>query len=261
MGVNDKWIEEFCKEINKKPFIDYIGSEVLKPGTELKVYKDAIYEGYLDACRTLKKTEKRIQKDDEKLDHIAGIMKHYIEDDGDCKFENTHKALCDEVMEKYEMTYGHAQKIINMAFKYLFCLTKDLKEGEKNQIQQKFDKCHIPLDGTMLEWYVRNVGSKIDGFKKGKIKSWSCLEYGPDDEDEDGSYTYCYFVKHISRFCEDNKITPLQVDFENWKLLQLKMAAENLIFSMNNSLNRDEIRNEKLSDNLKRIEGLIKSYK
>ena len=44
-------------------------------------------------------------------------------------------------------------------------------------------------------------------------------------------------------------------------ILQLKMAAENLIFSMNNSLNRDEIRNEELSDNLKRIEELIKSYK
>ena len=119
------------------------------------------------------------------------------------------------------MTFGQAQKIVNMAFKYLFCLAKDEK------IRQKFDVCHMPLDGIMLEWIFRNC-KNVDGtvlLKKHK-GAWSKMNKGSDEEQIDNEvyYTYEFYRKILLYSFPDTPL--LQLDFENWREMSLVMAVE-----------------------------------
>lgn len=55
--------------------------------------------------------------------------------------------------EDSSVTYGKAQKVVNMTMKYLYCL----KGAEQEQYKEKFQYCHMPLDSFMLEWFWREV--------------------------------------------------------------------------------------------------------
>lgn len=174
----EKSINEFKKTITKDPFKQYLelkAEEIEKKKNEEELYKNALYQGYLDACRTISWSEnlkKAYKKDSDKRDYIFSILsnsairiKSYIEDDdlqNHNNFDDFHYYLCEELIadfqngdSKYgiEITYGHAQKIINMAFKYLYCLLYKTMDADK--FADKFKECHMPLDSFSLEWIYR----------------------------------------------------------------------------------------------------------
>lgn len=64
MTINCDYVEEFKKTIKKGDFKNYIDNEQCKlsTDTESDVYQAAIYQGYLDACRTFK-SENTLKKD------------------------------------------------------------------------------------------------------------------------------------------------------------------------------------------------------
>jgi hypothetical protein len=71
-------------------------------------------------------------------------------------FPSWHDDACCKVIEILEkryngVTYGKAQKIVNMTFKYLYCF-----EGALD-FEDCFGECHMPLDSKILEWYRQNV--------------------------------------------------------------------------------------------------------
>lgn len=81
-------------------------------------------------------------------------------------FDEFHESLCDGYMTKLnacrcatgypDITYGNAQKMINMVFKYLACYE------DYNKYADLFSYCHIPIDEDILVklntiFYVPNI--------------------------------------------------------------------------------------------------------
>ena len=90
------------------------------------------------------------------LDNIAERIYKYFNNQGNQmndqnNFDIFHNELCSLFLSLNtsrrgkEFTYGNAQKLINMVFKYLSCF-KDY-----NQFADLFSYCHIPIDGYILD--------------------------------------------------------------------------------------------------------------
>lgn len=85
-----------------------------------------------------------------------------IDDD----FDRWHKNLCADLMDTYgeeQLTYGQAQKWVNMTTKYLYVLYQlfsEFGDESKNDIPEFFgktdsvEKLHIPLDSIILKEYL-----------------------------------------------------------------------------------------------------------
>lgn len=251
----EKEVTEFVKTINRGPLKEYFPKEK----TEEKkidwnkddVYVEALYQGYLDACRTFKWSEK-VKKDypneEAKRGYIEGKFKsgiareirEYLNKPKAYPFDVFHEKVCKKLKECFpeketNITYGQTQKIVNMAFKYLYCLFYKygkLKEGQ-------FADCHMPLDSFSLEWFKRWISAnakeywKEEGnFKKGSVGSWSSMEVSNYKDKEGIKYGYKVYLKYIRKYCEDynkEKITPLELDFIVWPQIQKIMAAEAFI--------------------------------
>ncbi|MFR1631578.1 MAG: hypothetical protein ACLSU0_00250 [Oscillospiraceae bacterium] len=73
----------------------------------------------------------------------------------------------------FTMTYGRAQKVLNMTFKYLYCTT-----AYKAKVESIAPFLHMTLDGYTLHWYrdivvdFINKSSSVK-IKKGDISDWS----------------------------------------------------------------------------------------
>ena len=211
MNVSNDKIERFKATMKKeKDFLD----EELSKETQIEVYVQAIYLGYLDASRTFK-DQRKVEKDHSEVKVIAKKMKKYIVDDRD-NYDSFFYGACDYLCKKYEMKFGQAQKIINMAFKYLFCIANA-------KLKNRFKKCHMPLDGIMFEWIYRNI--KDDNKNLKKVDAWSKIDKGK----EDNAGTYKYYKKHIDAYCKKEGKTPLQLDFENWVIMSQTLAAESFL--------------------------------
>ena len=131
----------------------------------------AVSWAYNDAKRTMH----GITKDDreEAEDAIVKEFKAYFTNPAPCekKFKESHIRLCNAWINSFEDgsslgTYGKAQKIVNMTFKYLYCCTNI------DNFENHFKYCHMPLDSFTLEWFKRNI-QEVDPTK---IGSWSKME-------------------------------------------------------------------------------------
>lgn len=270
---------KFRKTIIKDPCQKYFLSQgAVEPKWDDKdVYIDVLYQGYLDACRTIhwnskanekgknllkekkewdEKKEKSTEENPmrEPLTEVAKELGIYF--NGDEEFDDKYSDWCEALRGSYKeyltdgITYGQAQKIINMAFKYLYCICDRCKGGEK--YKKKFDKSHIPLDSFSLEWFKRKFKEKnfsnLDSYfednkklpeslftKKGEKKlkaesigSWSSMQTWKEDCKKQ-EYPYEFYAYVIKQYCKENSITPLQLDFLVWPKMQKIMAAESFI--------------------------------
>ena len=256
----EKEVAEFVDTIKKDPFKYYFQNkenEKVK-WEEDKVYVDALYQGYLDACRTFKwekdgKDNKEYIREIFEEKEIVGEMKNYLRADKLESFDEIHKKICVNLIEKCKertnITYGQAQKIINMAFKYLYCCKHD------SEMEERFKACHMPLDSFSLEWFKRKFKEKFfsnpDSYsennrelpenlftKKGEKKlkaesigSWSSMQTWEEDCKKQ-EYPYEFYAHVIKQYCKENSITPLQLDFIVWSKMQKIMAAESFIKTM-----------------------------
>lgn len=217
-----------CK---KGDFKQYIDNECeLTKETSLEVYRAVIYQGYLEISRTFQ-FEDTLKRDDDRIEKLASMLKSYIDSPNEA-FD--HNRYCNTLIGEGLMTYGQAQKIVNMAFKYLYCL-----DCHDLSINEKFDECHMPLDGIMLEWIYRNL-NEDSSIQKSKNGPWSRMIYSEEDVDSEGYYTYSFYVKIINSYCfKRNKyslskssrksINPLNIDLEHRIEMSLILAAEEFI--------------------------------
>lgn len=248
----EKEVTEFVKTINRGPLKEYFPKKKEDIDWDKdKIYVEALYQGYLDACRTFEWSEK-VKKDypneKEKRGYIEGQFKsgiackirEYLNNSKAYSFDVFHGELCENLKECFReketnITYGQAQKIINMAFKYLYCLY--YKYGELKE--EQFADCHMPLDSFSLEWFKRWISAnakeywKEEGnFKKGSVGSWSSMEVLNYKDKEGIKYGYEVYLKYIREYCEGydkEKLTPLELDFIVWPQIQKIMAAEAFI--------------------------------
>lgn len=255
-------VTEFMDTIKKGPLKEYFSELNVKENSDKeipgKVYGEALYQGYLDACRTFKwpseSEVKKCKKDDERRDKIKNILngeeskgvaykiENYLEKgvpDRFSDFDKMHEDLCGSLIKNFsdknvDVSYGQAQKLINMAFKYLYCIY--YKFGKLEEHRALFDACHMPLDSFSLEWFKRYVSTTKDEkfweerkFKKGSVGSWSSMKYENYEDNEGDKYGYETYVKYIRKYREKEGIVPLELDFIVWPKMQKIMAAEAFI--------------------------------
>ena len=70
-------------------------------------------------------------------------------------FDNWHHTTCEDYRNhmnskgfSFVMTYGRAQKVLNMTFKYLYCTS-----AYKADVENIISYLHMTLDGYTLRWY------------------------------------------------------------------------------------------------------------
>ena len=166
--------------------------------------------------------------------------------DGEKQFEDWHKETCKDIvddvnellkncgLEETKISYGKAQKIVNMAFKYILCC------DEKQEFKAIYEKCHMPIDSYILSWYNNKVRFK---YKEGKFnESWSNLS---DDD-------YKKIQDNIKEYLEDektNKYLPkerLYAEFYIWPFQMIHDNISNLNREIQDGAFEIFVNNEKL---------------
>ena len=157
MDITEKK-KEFMGAVSeaRKTIIDEVGNP--RQLCNEKVFPAAVKLGYLDMCRTCSGIGKKISDEQRKdiFDAIGAEIKAGM--GKSCSiakqedFDALHEKLCQFCTEQfkkydYSITYGQAQKIIHMAFKYLYCCN----DAEKYE-ETVFSHCHMPLDSFILKW-------------------------------------------------------------------------------------------------------------
>ena len=127
-------------------------------GTEENNEKAAANRAYRDMCRTIrfKKGVNQMVKDDCRtrvIELIETEIKKCKSIDTVEKYDKFHDSLCLRIIDCYdnqtiaEITYGQAQKWVNMTMKYL-CV---LYEGQCDWLNKIYSFLHIPIDSIILD--------------------------------------------------------------------------------------------------------------
>ncbi len=265
----------------------------------------AVRLAYLDAKRTMSQIDNKNR--DYALAQIETVLHDYFNPNNSApsskeKFDNKHKELCEIWCNCFRGsnigTFGKAQKIVNMSFKYLFCC-KDAAD-----YKAYFKYCHMPLDSFTLEWFKRDVTIKkwfkneVKENKKprliiGKMASWSALGYDAEDDPQNAMgyyttngkknyYSYLFYLENIRTFIEANGfrhseepkelLSPLELEFVVWSETQKKQAAEDFLSGLeedlylHGNLSKDKYKLRKksiitssLKENYDRISEILKS--
>ena len=97
-------------------------------------------------------------------------------------FDKWHQDTCEDYRKHmnskstFFITYGRAQKVLNMTFKYLYCTAT-----YKAQVEKIIPFLHMTLDGYTLRWYKEVVikhfndhrGSGVPKLNVGDVSDWS----------------------------------------------------------------------------------------
>lgn len=102
-------------------------------------------------------------------------------------------------MLHYRVTFGHAQKIVNMAFKYLYCC-----RGAENYEDTVFSHCHMPLDSYTIADYRKYIT------KEDTIPGWSKFDTPADRR------LYEKIQANVRKYSEEHRQTPLYTEFVWW---------------------------------------------
>ena len=171
------------------------------------------------------------------LKKIAEKIQSYMENGlGEQTFDEWHKELCEYFLngdsqikglkgllkdagkDSKQATFGKAQKIINMTFKYMYCF------DDADQYCSKFEPCHMPLDSYILDWffyhYKKEWRHPINGKAKltrtgtYKLPVWSDLKYAQGGSDIIPQY------REIQEWIEGHlgkkQISRLEAEFLIW---------------------------------------------
>lgn len=136
---------------------------------------------------------------------------------GDKQTKGFMQILLDANKDKSEATYGKAQKIINMTFKYLYCFD-DAKE-----YINLFAPCHMALDRYILNWFFDwykskwgkdNKGMKLSKHGKYHLPIWSDLKYRK--ESHEFIPQYIEIQNEIKELLSLYDVTRLEAEFVIW---------------------------------------------
>lgn len=193
-----------------------------KENWEKNKYGNAIKKGYDDAKRTfagIKSPADTFWEELAKEINLDAIfaMKESIDQD---QFDQEHKKMCDILIEMFKkegiyesVTYGQAQKIINMAFKYLY--TYDCKNNQKNKEVYKY--CHMPLDRYTLTWYRRvkeQMKKQMDNSVENYYSVTSDFAWSKKMDASDEGYEIYQKIQRGVRCCLGENV--LRMEFEIW---------------------------------------------
>ena len=217
----DDLIKRFSKETTE-----------FSSGNELK---QAIRKAHTDMSRRAKGHNSKIQKES-----IYWLSERFATDSpfsitNQSDFDKWHEETCGDYCKhmnnknfSFKMTYGRAQKVLNMTFKYLYCT-----DAFKREIKLLTPYLHMTLDGYTLRWYKdividyinKNCQEKI---KKNMISEWSKMD------NEEGRRKYIQMQIDIRKYLKDSQNYQYSINSENIDdiLLEQKVTTggNNIIF-------------------------------
>ena len=242
------------KEKKRKSKLDEEGSLTKDIGLEItdenfnnNVIYMAVKWGYEDARRTMSGIGNLTAERESALKNIAKEIQKYLKKEKSHQdkkdFDSTHVEICNKWVDDDDLkkvdgitTYGKAQKIVNMAFKYLYCCEDAYK------YEEYFKFCHVPLDSITLEWFYRKRKGEDDDLTRDSMLAWSKIESYRSIVDKEAcmneahkkdGHSYMYFQNYFREwFGGQDKITPLQAEFIYWPLTQETLAAEAFLKSL-----------------------------
>lgn len=167
-------------------------------------YKAAVFRAYLDFSRTIKFCNAMNDQRLKRKEDIVSLFEKQIKElhsrsvSTQEDFDAWHGEVCENIIKKYNgvatLTYGQAQKWVNMTIKYLYLLSAESFEKE-------FSFLHIPIDR-----YVIDAAKKL-GVKKPGV-AWSALE--------EGQYKAYQQALRTAIQKEDPNTAPLRWEFRSW---------------------------------------------
>lgn len=203
----------------------------------------AINKAYSDMqLRTIKGHRKEIKEESTKAlqKQLKNLFNKHPK--GDSDFDTWHGEACNAFLEAFnkaannysvtQQKYGKAQKIVNMSLKYLYCIFYCNKNNEfdnsqtkfnlnKDDVEQIFKSCHMPLDSYTLNWYYKDNG------KENKL-AWSSL-----DEDN-----YNDIKDEIRKRLQTQNV--LQAEFVIWQQEKTRVIVNELRKILANNVFDDE---------------------
>lgn len=226
-----KEIKSFAESINRGPFKQlkrhggHCPSAVIieKAPAGTDIYDYAVRQAYLDMCRTVRGAgappkNKRVQ---EALEMASRSLRDYFGGKPKIKseaFDSWMQSVLLNVGMPAKFTVGQSQKIINMAFKYLYCCD-DYRSDKKDY----FVNCHMPLDDYTLTWY------KNECSPDWRKEAWSVI---------DDVLAYYDIQSAIREKLNGQNV--LVAEFSIWsqekrtrELIELKTAAQRILDSGN----------------------------
>lgn len=84
-----------------------------------------------------------------------------------CKYMNEYMNK-QKSPKKFKITFGRAQKVLNMTFKYLYCTGT-----YKSDVEKLVSFLHMTLDGYTLRWYKEQIVKLDPSLKVGDVSEWS----------------------------------------------------------------------------------------
>ena len=162
-----------------------------------KAFRDATIAERFNTSSLIMKNGKEVKKI--LYEEIRENQKEILAD-----FDKWHNLICEN--DEFGEKYGVWQKLINMTFKYMYCVKEYFPEFD-----EVWDKCHCPLDSRILEglYYVlkaqRLNGTPCDELKQ-KVTKWNSIT--PD--------TYKDVQNKLLFICNKNNISRLEYDFIIW---------------------------------------------
>lgn len=134
------------------------------------------------------------------LNYLSQELQTYLVTGITKPFDDWHKSVCDRVSEIFKehtgiiLPFGKAQKLVNISFKYVYCL------DDADLYSSKFQLCHMALDSIVLKWYAQSKIGKVSA------SNWSSIEYSD----------YIDIQIDIRKYCEEEKTFPLIKEFDVW---------------------------------------------
>lgn len=203
----------FCTEAFSKGAKDYSNEELLHYCIKTKAWNDAIqYARKIGGSA---------------IDHEAEIIEFLVDEINDenkfaniaSDFDEWHRNILENaeksgVKQDWGMTPGLWQKLINMSFKYLYCVRDHFPK-----LNKIWNRCHCPIDSIILT-RLHNVLNENCLYEKNSIE-FSCIRAYANREDYKSWNAltiddYDIIQRVIKSVCAENYITPLQFDFIYW---------------------------------------------
>ncbi len=234
-----------------------------------EIIEVAVDLAYKDAQRTMKNIDKN-KRDAAKKAVSEGLNNYLLNKIApikDAEFDKVHESLCDKwcisFVENDELTqhgnYGKAQKIVNMAFKYLYCYYRCTDSNfEKKAF---FDFCHFTLDSFTLKWL---NGCGVDG-KPDWLDSEFSWSSGFKCEKYEGKCPGEYNeIKKYARDCVEEKFkdegwTALEAEFFVWDNVTYYDCLKSLVKYSDTNFDNDLFSEELFKKTKKRYPSINKS--
>lgn len=149
-------------------------------------------------------------------------------------FDDWHEEICNELIEKNKdkctLTYGDAQKLVNMSLKYIYCM----KDFPKKDFKSDISNWHMTIDNYILSWISNHIYKQIGTTNRTKIKDnyqlskyetkskfnekikWSKLDKG----------TYKALQEIIKTILQEENISdpPFIAEFYIWQEMKIEKA-------------------------------------